>query len=86
MICEASLLNGYYNDHALAKIHFEKALEFEDDPEEMENMFENYLFVLEEHFKEDMEDIIKVTVDKASVKGVSEPIVTYGKKQSTSVA
>ena len=34
----------------------------------------------------DMEDIIKVTVDKASVKGVSEPIITYGKKQSTSVA
>ena len=34
----------------------------------------------------DMEDVIKVTVDKASVKGTSEPIVTYGKKQSTSVA
>ena len=34
----------------------------------------------------DMEDIIKVTVDKDSVKGVSEPIITYGKKQSTSVA
>ena len=34
----------------------------------------------------DMEDIIKVTVDKSSVKGVSEPIITYGKKQSTSVA
>jgi hypothetical protein len=27
-----------------------------------------------------------VTVDKSSVKGASEPIVTYGKKQSTSVA
>ena len=34
----------------------------------------------------DMEDVIKVTVDKSSVKGVSEPIITYGKKQSTSVA
>ncbi|MDC3127814.1 ATP-dependent Clp protease ATP-binding subunit ClpX [Candidatus Pelagibacter bacterium] len=34
----------------------------------------------------DMEDVIKVTVDKPSVKGSSEPIVTYGKKQSTSVA
>ena len=34
----------------------------------------------------DMEDVIKVTVDKSSVKGSSEPIVTYGKKQSTSVA
>ncbi len=34
----------------------------------------------------DMEDVIKVTVDRSSVKGKSEPIVTYGKKQSTSVA
>ncbi len=34
----------------------------------------------------DMEDVLKVTVDKSSVKGESEPIVTYGKKQSTSVA
>ena len=34
----------------------------------------------------DKEDVAKVTVDKSSVKGTSEPIVTYGKKQSTSVA
>ena len=34
----------------------------------------------------DMENVVKVTVDSASVKGKSEPIVTYGKKQSTSVA
>ena len=34
----------------------------------------------------DMENVIKVTVDKSSVKGHSEPIVTYGKKTSTSVA
>jgi len=34
----------------------------------------------------DMENVIKVTVDRASVKGLSEPIVTYGKKSSTSVA
>ena len=34
----------------------------------------------------DMENVIKVTVDNASVKGTSEPIVTYGKKSSTSVA
>ena len=34
----------------------------------------------------DMENVIKVTVDRASVKGGSEPIVTYGKKSSTSVA
>ena len=34
----------------------------------------------------DMEDVIKVTVDNNSVKGKSEPIITYGKKTSTSVA
>jgi len=34
----------------------------------------------------DMENVIKVTVDSPSVKGKSEPIVTYGKKSSTSVA
>ncbi|MDC0489074.1 ATP-dependent Clp protease ATP-binding subunit ClpX [Pelagibacteraceae bacterium] len=34
----------------------------------------------------DMENVIKVTIDKSAVKGSSEPIVTYGKKPSTSVA
>ena len=34
----------------------------------------------------DMENVIKVTVDRAAVKGASEPIVTYGTKSSTSVA
>jgi ATP-dependent protease Clp ATPase subunit len=34
----------------------------------------------------DMENVIKVTIDNATVKGKSEPIVTYGKKSSTSVA
>ncbi len=34
----------------------------------------------------DMEDVIKVIVDKNAVKGSSEPIITYGKKTSTSVA
>jgi len=34
----------------------------------------------------DMEDVIKVTVDKSSVMGHSEPKIIYGKKQSTSVA
>ena len=34
----------------------------------------------------DMENVIKVTIDSSSVKGNSDPIVTYGKKTSTSVA
>ena len=34
----------------------------------------------------DMENVIKVTVDNSAVRGKSDPIVTYGKKSSTSVA
>ena len=34
----------------------------------------------------ELESVLKVTVDKSSVKGDTDPIVTYGKKQSTSVA
>ena len=34
----------------------------------------------------DMENVIKVTIDSSAVKGTTEPIVTYGKKSSTSVA
>ena len=34
----------------------------------------------------DMENVIKITVDKPCCEGSSEPIVTYGKKSSTSVA
>jgi ATP-dependent Clp protease ATP-binding subunit ClpX len=34
----------------------------------------------------ELESVLKVTVDKSSVKGDTDPIVTYGKKQTTSVA
>jgi len=34
----------------------------------------------------ELENVLKVTVDKSAVAGVTKPIVTYGKKQSTSVA
>jgi len=34
----------------------------------------------------DLEDVLKVTIDKSAAKGDSDPIVTYSKKQSTSVA
>jgi ATP-dependent Clp protease ATP-binding subunit ClpX len=33
----------------------------------------------------ELENVLKVTVDKSSVAGDTDPIVTYGKKQSTSV-
>jgi ATP-dependent Clp protease ATP-binding subunit ClpX len=47
----------------------------------LENILLKTMFDLPEQ-----ENVLKVTVDKASAKGESEPIVTYGKKQSTSVA
>ncbi len=34
----------------------------------------------------DLENVIKVTIDKSAAKNGSDPILTYGKKQSTSVA
>jgi len=34
----------------------------------------------------ELENVLKVTVDKSAVSGDTDPIVTYGKKQSTSVA
>ena len=34
----------------------------------------------------DMENVVKITIDSSVIKGKSEPIVTYGKKASTSVA
>ena len=34
----------------------------------------------------ELENVLKVTVDKSAVVSDTDPIVTYGKKQSTSVA
>ena len=34
----------------------------------------------------DMENVIKVTIDKGAVKGDTEPLITYGKKSTSSVA
>ena len=47
----------------------------------MENILLKTMFELP-----DMEDVLKVTVDASAVKGATEPIITYGKKSSTSVA
>ena len=34
----------------------------------------------------ELENVLKITVDKSAARGETDPIVTYGKKQSTSVA
>jgi len=47
----------------------------------LENILLKTMFELPE-----FENVLKVTVDKSTVLGESEPVITYGKKQSTSAA
>ena len=73
-----------FNDDAILEIA-KKAISKKTGARGLRSILENIL--LKTMFElPDMENVIKVTVDNAAVKGVSEPIVTYGKKTSTSVA
>ena len=73
-----------FNDEAISEIA-KKAISKKTGARGLRSILENIL--LKTMFElPDMENVIKVTVDKATVKGKSEPIVTYGKKSSTSVA
>jgi ATP-dependent Clp protease ATP-binding subunit ClpX len=73
-----------FQDDAIAEIA-KKAISKKTGARGLRSILENIL--LKTMFElPDMQDVAKVTVDKTSVKGTSEPIVTYGKKQSTSVA
>ena len=73
-----------FNDDAIVQIA-KKAISKKTGARGLRSILENIL--LKTMFElPDMEDVLKVTVDKSSVKGDSDPIVTYGKKQSTSVA
>ena len=73
-----------FKDEAISEIS-KKAISKKTGARGLRSILENIL--LKTMFElPDMEDVIKVTVDKSAVKGDSEPIVTYGKKQSTSVA
>ena len=73
-----------FQDDAITEIA-KKAISKKTGARGLRSILENIL--LKTMFElPDMEDVAKVTVDKTSVKGTSEPIVTYGKKQSTSVA
>ena len=73
-----------FNDEAISEIA-KKAISKKTGARGLRSILENIL--LKTMFElPDMENVIKVTVDKSTVKGNSEPIVTYGKKSSTSVA
>ncbi len=73
-----------FQDDAISEIA-KKAISKKTGARGLRSILENIL--LKTMFElPDMEDVAKVTIDKSSVRGTSEPIVTYGKKQSTSVA
>ena len=73
-----------FQDDAISEIA-KKAISKKTGARGLRSILENIL--LKTMFElPDMENVIKVTVDNSSVKGTSEPIVTYGKKSSTSVA
>jgi ATP-dependent Clp protease ATP-binding subunit ClpX len=73
-----------FNDDAISEIA-KKAISKKTGARGLRSILENIL--LKTMFElPDMENVIKVTVDTAAVKGSSEPFVTYGKKPSTSVA
>ncbi len=73
-----------FKDEAISEIA-KKAISKKTGARGLRSILENIL--LKTMFElPDMEDVIRVTVDKSSVHGKTEPIVTYGKKQSTSVA
>ena len=73
-----------FNEDAIVEIS-RKAISKKTGARGLRSIIENIL--LKTMFElPDMEDVLRVTVDKSAAKGESEPIVTYGKKQSTSVA
>ena len=73
-----------FQDEAISEIA-KKAISKKTGARGLRSILENIL--LKTMFElPDMEDVIRVTVDKSSVHGKTDPIVTYGKKQSTSVA
>tara|TARA_Y100000591_G_scaffold195762_1_gene169457 strand:- start:503 stop:1756 length:1254 start_codon:yes stop_codon:yes gene_type:complete len=73
-----------FQDGAISEIA-KKAISKKTGARGLRSILENIL--LKTMFElPDMDNVVKVTVDSASVKGSTEPIVTYGKKPSTSVA
>ena len=73
-----------FNDEAILEIA-KKAISKKTGARGLRSILENIL--LKTMFElPDMEGVIKVTIDSNAVKGTSEPIVTYGKKSTTSVA
>ena len=79
-----SKLNLEFKDEAITEIA-KKAIAKKTGARGLRSILEN-IFLKTMFELPDMENVIKVTVDASTVKGASEPIITYGKKTSTSVA
>ena len=73
-----------FKDEALIEIA-KKAISKKTGARGLRSILENILLKTMFELPE-LENVLKVTVDKPAAKGTSDPIVTYGKKQSTSVA
>ncbi|MDA9092224.1 ATP-dependent Clp protease ATP-binding subunit ClpX [Pelagibacteraceae bacterium] len=73
-----------FKDEALTEIA-KKAISKKTGARGLRSILESTL--LKTMFKlPELENVLKVTVDKSAIIGGTDPIVTYGKKQSTSVA
>ena len=73
-----------FNEDALTEIA-KKAINKKTGARGLRSILENILLKTMYDLP-DMENVLKVTVDKSAVVGDTEPIVTYSKKQSTFVA
>jgi len=73
-----------FNEEALTEIA-KKAIRKKTGARGLRSILESILLKTMFELPE-LENVFKVTVDKSSVTGETDPIVTYGKKQSTSVA
>ena len=73
-----------FKDDALAEIA-KKAINKKTGARGLRSILETILLKTMFELPE-LENVLKVTVDKSSVVGDADPIVTYGKKQSTSAA
>ena len=73
-----------FNEEALSEIA-KKAIRKKTGARGLRSILESILLRTMYDLPE-LENVLKVTVDKSSVSGDSDPIITYGKKQSTSVA
>jgi ATP-dependent Clp protease ATP-binding subunit ClpX len=73
-----------FKDDAISEIA-KKAISKKTGARGLRSILENILLKTMFELPE-FENVLKVTVDKSTVLGESEPVITYGKKQSTSAA